>query len=97
VALDYAAAMPRHARLDAPGVLHHVMVRGLERRALFRDDVDRADFVGPVARLAETGAWTIYASALPPHAHLLVRTARRPLLRSIRRSATSWYWCTTST
>jgi hypothetical protein len=34
--------MPRQARLDAPGTLHHVMGRGIERTALFRDDHDRA-------------------------------------------------------
>ena len=28
--------MPRQARLDAPGTLHHVMVRGIERTTLFR-------------------------------------------------------------
>jgi len=28
-----------------PRVLHHVMVRGLERRVIFREDRDRADFV----------------------------------------------------
>jgi len=27
--------MPRGARLDAPGVLHHVMVRGIERRTIW--------------------------------------------------------------
>ena len=27
--------MPRLARLDAPGVLHHVMGRGIERRKIF--------------------------------------------------------------
>lgn len=37
--------MPRSARLDAPGVLHHVMARGIERRHIFRDDLDREDFV----------------------------------------------------
>ena len=26
--------MPRQARLDAPGVLHHIMVRGIERRKI---------------------------------------------------------------
>jgi hypothetical protein len=26
--------MPRRARLDAPGTLHHVMVRGIERRRI---------------------------------------------------------------
>jgi hypothetical protein len=27
--------MPRLARLDAPGVLHHVMGRGIERKNIF--------------------------------------------------------------
>ncbi len=35
--------MPRGPRLDAPGVLHHVMVRGIERTAIFRDRRDRTD------------------------------------------------------
>ena len=45
--------MPRQPRLDAPNTLHHVMVRGIERTALFHDDGDRADFVARVAPLAE--------------------------------------------
>ena len=28
--------MPRLARLDAPGVLHHVIIRGIERRDIFQ-------------------------------------------------------------
>jgi len=48
-------AMPRQARLDAPGVLHHVMVRGIERRAIFRDDADRAEFVARLAALVREG------------------------------------------
>ena len=36
--------MPRTGRLDAPGALHHVMARGIERREIFRDDGDRAAF-----------------------------------------------------
>jgi hypothetical protein len=35
--------MPRQARLDAPGVLHHVMARGIEQCSIFRDDRDRED------------------------------------------------------
>ena len=83
--------MPRQARLDAPNALHHVMVRGLERRAIFRDDVDRADFVARLAALAEAGALTVYAWALlPNHAHLLVRTGSRPLPRSMRSLLTGY-------
>ena len=37
--------MPRQARLDAPGTLHHVMLRGIERRAIVTDDADRHEFV----------------------------------------------------
>ncbi len=39
-------------RLDAPETLHHVMVRGIERTTLFRDDADRADFIARLAALA---------------------------------------------
>ena len=45
--------MPRLARLDATTTLHHVMVRGLDRHVIFRDDADRADFVRRLAALGE--------------------------------------------
>jgi len=37
--------MPRTARIDAPGVLHHVMIRRIEHRKIFRNDKDREDFI----------------------------------------------------
>ncbi len=83
--------MPRQPRLDAPGVLHHVMVRGIERRSLFKADDDYADFVGRLAGMAEVGALTVYAWALlPNHAHLLVRTGARPLPRVMRSLLTGY-------
>ena len=83
--------MPRQARLDAPGVLHHVMVRGIERRALFRDDGDRADFVARLAALVPATGLTVYAWALlPNHAHCLVRTGTRPLPRVMRSLLTGY-------
>ena len=33
--------MPRTARLDTPGLLHHIMIRGIERRRIFNDNKDR--------------------------------------------------------
>ena len=42
--------MPRKARIDAPGALHHIIVRGFERRSIFSDDKDQDNFV---ARLGE--------------------------------------------
>ena len=67
------------------------MARGLERRAIFRDDRDRQDLVGRLAALAEAGALTVYAWALlPNHFHLLVRTGRLPLARAMRSLLTGY-------
>lgn len=83
--------MPRGPRLDAPGVLHHVMVRGIERRPIFRDDRDRTDFVARLAALAEGETLVVYAWALlPNHVHLLARTGSRPLAGSMRSLLTGY-------
>ena len=43
--------MPRKARIDAPGVLHHVIIRGIERKKIFRDDIDRGRFLERFGRV----------------------------------------------
>ena len=42
--------MPRQARLDASGTLHHVIIRGIEKRRIVDDQKDREEFV---SRLGE--------------------------------------------
>jgi len=37
--------MPRQPRIDSPDLLHHVVVRGIERGKIFYDDEDRDSFV----------------------------------------------------
>jgi len=44
-------SMPRSARLDQPGLLQHVIVRGIEKRDIFLDDEDRDDFVRRLSTL----------------------------------------------
>ncbi len=67
------------------------MVRGIERRPLFRDDRDRDDFLRRLGSLAESGTLTVYAWALlPNHVHLLVRTGTRPLARTMRSLLTGY-------
>ena len=41
--------MPRQSRIDAPGALHHVMIRGIERWDIFQDDKDRESFLDRLA------------------------------------------------
>lgn len=55
--------MLRGPRLDAPGVLYHVMAHGMERQGIFRADADRRDFVQRLARWVETHGVTIYEMA----------------------------------
>jgi hypothetical protein len=43
--------MPHTARIDAPGVLHHVIIRGIERRKIFLDHKDYEDFLDRLADL----------------------------------------------
>lgn len=83
--------MPRQARLDAPGTLHHVMVRGIEGTNIFRTDKDRNDLLERLAAQCEVEALKVYAWALlPNHFHLLVRTGNRPLFASMRKILTGY-------
>ncbi|MFH1351175.1 MAG: hypothetical protein ABII26_09585 [Pseudomonadota bacterium] len=43
--------MPRQARLDAPGTLHHVIGRGIEKMIIFRSKYDREDLITRVEGL----------------------------------------------
>ena len=68
--------MPRRARLDAPGTLHHVMVRGIDRRRIVNDVADRKNFVKRMGELAAGTKTTIYGWALlTNHAHILLRSS----------------------
>jgi len=72
--------MPRKARIDAPGALHHVIVRGIERRKIFRSDFDRNNFVSRLAKLIPETQTDCFAWALiPNHVHLLLRTGSVPV------------------
>ena len=55
--------MPRQPRLDAPGLLQHVMARGIERRKLFRDDKDRNSFLDRLAIILEETQTQCYAQS----------------------------------
>ena len=37
--------MPRLTRLDTPGVVNHIIIRGIERRKIFKDNKDKDSFL----------------------------------------------------
>ena len=83
--------MPRQARLDAPGVLHHIMIRGIERRKIFINDRDREDMLDRLAKLLPETQTACYAWVfIPNHAHFLFRTGLAPLATVMRRLLTGY-------
>ncbi len=83
--------MPRKSRTDAPGALHHIIIRGIERKKIFRSDYDRSDFVGRLAELVPETQTECFAWALiPNHAHLLFRTGSVPVSRLMSRLLTGY-------
>lgn len=83
--------MPRLARLDAPGVLHHIIIRGLERRRIFISNKDREDFLKRLVKLLPETKTACYAWAfMPNHAHFLFRTGLVPLATLMRRLLTGY-------
>ena len=83
--------MPRQARLDVPGALHHIMVRGINKSAIFKDDQDRARFLDRLRdNVVETQS-SVYAWALmKTHLHLLVRSGQ-PGISTLMRKLLTWY------
>ena len=83
--------MPRKARIDAPGAMHHIIIRGIERKAIFKDNADRANFferLGHIISETETGcyAWVLMAN----HVHLLLKTGLAPIATVMRRLLTGY-------
>jgi putative transposase len=87
--------MPRKSRIDAAGALHHVMVRGIERGAVFQNDTDRNHFLERLKEILNDTNTICYAWALiPNHFHLLLRTGLVPISTVMRRLLTGyalWY------
>ncbi len=83
--------MPRKSRIDAPGALHHVIARGIERSPIFRNNGDRADFVRRLSTiLKETGTQCYAWALIPNHFHLLLETGLIPIAQVMRRLLTGY-------
>jgi putative transposase len=74
--------MARPLRLHAPGMLHHVMSRGNDKREMFIDDVDYARYLELLERSARRFSVHVDGYCLMRnHVHLLLRPTSHPLSR----------------
>jgi len=56
--------MSRQARLDAPGPLHHIIIRGIETEKNVDDSHDRREFIDRMGQIALENEIKIYAWVL---------------------------------
>ena len=72
--------MPRKARIDAPGALHHIIARGIARKKVFDDNSDRDFFIDRFGSILSDTSTQCFAWALiPNHFHLLLKTGATPI------------------
>ena len=83
--------MPRKARIDAPGALHHIIARGIARRKVFDDNDDRDFFVDRLGLiLTDTNTQCFAWALIPNHFHLLLKTGTTPIATVMKRLLTSY-------
>jgi REP element-mobilizing transposase RayT len=83
--------MPRKARIDAPGAVQHIIIRGIEKKNIFRTYADRYNFLKRFDSIISDSETACYAWALMPnHIHLLLRTGLMPISTVMRRLLTGY-------
>jgi len=83
--------MPRKSRIDAPGALHHITARGIERCRIFKDQTDRNNFLDRFGEIIKATNTSCFAWALiPNHFHLLLRAGDVPIATVMRRLLTGY-------
>lgn len=83
--------MPRQPRLDTPGTLHHIMIRGIEGTPIFRRDSDRESFLDRLGRIVnDTGTKILAWVLMDNHVHLLIFSGPKGLSQFMRRLLTGY-------
>jgi REP element-mobilizing transposase RayT len=83
--------MPRQSRIDFPGALHHIMVRGIERRNIFSTNHDQQDFLARLSQALGTTQTPCYAYALMSnHFHVLLQTGSTPISKVMQSLLTGY-------
>ena len=77
--------MARALRIEYPGAVYHVMARGNQGGAIFKDDKDRQRFLETLGESAEKTGLLIHAYVLMGnHYHLLVETPEGNLVAGMK-------------
>src|SRR5580698_4447399 len=77
--------MARKLRIEYPGAIYHVMSRGDRREPIFKDDVDRKEFMSTLEEACGKTGWEVHALCLMGnHFHLVVETPQGNLVAGMK-------------
>ncbi|MFH1359563.1 MAG: transposase [Candidatus Omnitrophota bacterium] len=83
--------MPRQARLDYAGALHHVIGRGIDGLYIFKSKRSKQEFHQRLRSLLKESSLQIYAwSIMGNHFHLLLQTGKTSLSEFMRKLLTGY-------
>jgi len=77
--------MARPLRIEYPGAVYHITVRGNARKRICRDDHDKQVFLSTLSSVVKKYSWICHAYCLMDnHYHLLIETPDANLARGMR-------------
>lgn len=86
--------IPRQARKKSKSGIYHIMLRGINRQTIFKDEKDKQKFLKTIERYKEIGNYKLYSYCLMDnHIHLLIKEISESISDSIKRISSSYvYW-----
>ena len=83
--------IPRTARKKSQTGIYHIMLRGINKQAIFEDDDDRTRFLKILQRYRELTGFHLYAYCLMNnHVHLLIKEQSEGISTTVKRISSSY-------
>ena len=83
--------MPRKPRLLSDTGIYHVMVRGINKRAIFKTSGEKEKYLDTIGRMNEEGEFSLYGYCIMDnHAHLLIKEEADSIDLSMKRIGVSY-------
>jgi REP element-mobilizing transposase RayT len=77
--------MPRKLRIEYPGAIYHVINRGDRREDIFKDNLDRQQFLSTLEEACRKTEWQVHAYCLMRnHFHLVIETPQANLVAGMK-------------
>jgi len=82
--------MAKPIRIEYEGAVYHVTLRGNDRKAIFKTDEDREQFIAKLAENVERYDIRLYMYTLMTNTHFVLETPRGNLSRFMQRFQTAY-------